>query len=162
MRKYNPANRSQLPAQVSARQRCLPTAAILFCMLIFLAAMPDARAVLSSLAGEKLLRFVAYALLSTLLYAGVSGSTVARALITLTLVGVMSGVEQAIHLMLPYHSANLLGWKFDMLVALTCVGMLMMLHPVFAERSTWQQIRPARIPTRSSLMRQLHERGDRQ
>jgi len=164
MRKHIPVTGSRYPTQsfikVSARQQRLLAAALLFGLLLALDAMPDLMAALSSFMGEKLLRFGAYAALSTLIYAGLSASPAARALITLGLAGVMRGVEEATQLMLPYHSANLLGWKFDMLAALTCVGMLMMLHPVVSEWFASQQLRPARIRTRpASIVQRVHRTG---
>lgn len=153
MRKHVPAIGSRYPTQASTtvppQQRCLISAAVLFATLLAFDAMPEALAAISAVMGEKLLRFAAYAALSTLLYAGLSGSPAARALITLVLAGVMRGVEEAIQLTLPYHSANLLGWKFDMLVSLTCVGMLMMLHPVASEWFASRQPRLVRIRARS-------------
>lgn len=144
---------------MSTQQRCLAMAAILFGVVLVLNALPQAMTVLAGAAGDKLPRFIAYALLSTLIYAGLSGSPASRAMLTLGLVGVMGAVEEAIQLMLPYHSANLLGWKFDMLVSLTCVGMLMMLHPVFSDWSASQRFRPARLRARSASMPQVHRRG---
>jgi hypothetical protein len=166
MRKHIPVTGSRYPTQsamkVSARQRCLIAAALLFGLLLVLDAMPNLLAALSSFTGEKLLRFSAYATLSILIYAGLSGSSAARALITLSLAGIMRGVEEATQLMLPYHSANLLGWKFDMLAVLTCVGMLMMLHPVVSEWFASQQLRPARIPIRPTSIRQRDQRRSMQ
>ncbi|MEC4721970.1 hypothetical protein RY831_22630 [Noviherbaspirillum sp. CPCC 100848] len=162
MRKRSLAVGSRYPTQrilrMSAQQRCLFSASIVFTTLLVLDAAPQAMTALSSIAEDKLLRFIAYALLSTLIYAGLAGSPASRAVKTLALVFVMGGVEEAIQLMLPYHSANLLGWKFDMLAALTCVGMLMMLHPVFSDWHASQRLRPARLRTRPEPMMQVQRR----
>lgn len=162
MRKRSLAAGSRYPTQrilrTSMQQRCLFSALTVSGMLLVLAAAPQATTVLSSLADSKLLRFAAYALLSTLIYAGLTGSPASRAMKTLALVFVMGGVEEAIQLMLPYHSANLLGWKFDMLAALTCIGILMLLHPVFSERSASRRLRPARLRTGPEPMMQAQGR----
>lgn len=162
MRKLTPAIGNRYPTRRAFRmplqQRCLISVAMLFGMVLALDAAPQAMTALSAIVGDKLFRFGAYASLSTLIYAGLNGTPASRALMALALVSVMRGVEEAIQLMLPYHSANLLGWKFDMLVTLTCVGMLMLLHPVFSNWHASQRLRPARQPSRSAQMRQVHQR----
>lgn len=124
-------------------QRSFLTAAIaFFCVMTAIGAVPDTASALSAVVYGKLLHFTAYALICTLAYTGLRGAPALRALRTLVFVFVLGSVNEMIQLLLPYRNPNWLDWKFDMLAALTCVGMLMLLHPVVTAR---QALRIARI-----------------
>jgi VanZ family protein len=119
----------------STRQRsCLIAALTFFCVMIAVGALPGSANALSAVIYDKLLHFSAYALLSTLVYAGLPGTPAARSLRTLAIIFVLGSIDEMIQLLLPYRNPNWLDWKFDMLAAMTCVGMLMLIHPVVTAR----------------------------
>ncbi|KRB70398.1 hypothetical protein ASE07_07205 [Noviherbaspirillum sp. Root189] len=138
-------------ASSSMSQRsCLIAAIAFFCVLVAIGAVSDTANALSAVFYDKLLHFTAYALISTLVYAGLRGAPAARALRTLAFIFVLGCIDEMIQLALPYRNPNWLDWKFDMLAALTCVGMLMLLHPVITARHALRieriNYRPARKP----------------
>jgi VanZ family protein len=126
--------RNDSSASQVMQHRCLAAAVVFFCMMTCIGALPGTTSAPSPLVFDKLLHFAAYAVLSTLLYAGLAGTPASRALRTLGLAFLFGSFNEAIRILLPYHSPNWLDWKFDMLAALTCVGILMLLHPVVGAR----------------------------
>lgn len=128
----------------------LSVAIAFFCVMVTVGALPGTANALSAIVYDKLLHFTAYALISTFVYVGMRGTPAARALRTMAFILVLGSIDELIQLLLPYRNPSWLDWKFDMLAALTCVGMLMLLHPVFTARSDANfertNNRPARKP----------------
>ena len=130
------------------QRHCLIAAIAFFCAMVAIGAVPGTADALSAVFYDKLLHFTAYALISTLVYAGLRGTPAVRALCTLAFIFVLGSIDETIQLLLPYRSPNWLDWKFDMLAALTCVGLLMLLHPVVTARQTLRIARIKRRPAR--------------
>lgn len=112
--------------------RCLLAALILFALMVAVGAVPGKAQALSAAVYDKLLHFAAYALLSGLVYGALSGRPAVRALRTLVVVGALGALDEAIQGLMPYRDANWMDWNFDMMAALTCVALLIMLHPLYS------------------------------
>ena len=145
-RKDNMGTNSSSMSQSS----CLVAAIAFFCVMVAIGAVPGTANAFSAVIYDKLLHFTAYALISTLVYAGLRGEPAARALRTLVFIFVLGSIDELIQLLLPYRNPNWLDWKFDMLAALTCVGMLMLLHPVVAARQALRIERVNHRPARKT------------
>jgi VanZ family protein len=112
-------------------RRCLQAAIAFFLLMVCIGAIPGKASAVADMIPDKLLHFVAYAVLSCLLYGGMAGSRAARALRTLCLIALLGALDEAIQWLMPYRNANLLDWKFDMLAAVSCVAFMMLMHPVY-------------------------------
>ena len=131
-----------------SQRSCLTAAIALFCVMAAIGNVPDTANALSAVIYDKLLHFTAYALISTLVYVGLRGAPAVRALRTLVFIFILASIVEMIQLALPSRNPNWLDWKFDMLAALTCVGMLMLLHPVITARQALRIERINHRPTR--------------
>lgn len=133
----------------SMQQRaCLIAAIAFFCVMVAVGTVPDNANALSAVIYDKLLHFTAYALLSTLMYVGLRGTPATRALGTLAFIFVLGSIDAMLQFILPYRTPNLLDWKFAMLATLTCVGMLMLLHPVVTARQALRSVRSSQRAVR--------------
>ncbi len=100
-------------------------------MVVF-GAVPGKASALSNAVYDKLLHFLAYAVLSSLLYLGFTGRPTTRALRTLVAAGTLGAMDEAIQMLMPYRDANWMDWKFDMIAALSCVTLLLFLHLLYS------------------------------
>jgi len=98
--------------------RCLIAALIFFTLMVAIGAIPGEAKILSDAAGDKLLHFSAYAFLSCLVYSGLTGSPVSRALRTQLAIVLLGGLDEAIQTFMPYRNANVTDWAFDIAAAL--------------------------------------------
>jgi VanZ family protein len=113
-------------------RRCLLAAAAFFVLTVCLGAVPGKASAFAEMIPDKLLHFVAYAILSCLLYGAVAGSRMVRAFRTFFLIASLGALDEAIQWHMPYRNANLVDWKFDMLAAVSSVAFMTLLHPVSA------------------------------
>ncbi|WP_460841447.1 VanZ family protein [Noviherbaspirillum agri] len=113
--------------------RCLMAAILLYVLMILIGSVPGEAEALSAVVYDKFLHFAAYAVLSGLLYVGLRGSPGSRALQTLVVTGLLGGLDEAIQSFMPYRHANWADWQVDMLAALSCVAMLILLHPLYLQ-----------------------------
>jgi hypothetical protein len=97
----------------------------------------------------------AVAFLSCLIYGGLEGNPLNRALCTLLLIGFLGALDEGIQSFMPYRTADLADWEFDMLAALCCVvplGLLHALHLSSAQRHPHPPLHPLKA-TQSERMR---------
>jgi len=144
---------SRLHATVSTvvtPARCLMAAILLYVLMVLVGAIPGKAEALSAAVYDKLLHFSAYAVLSGLLYAGLSGRPVPRALRTVIIAGALGALDEAIQSVMPYRHANWDDWRVDMLAALSCVALLIVLHPWYSQLDAWLARGRVGIPSAAS------------
>lgn len=128
----------QLPALNQALRRlitptrCLAVAFAFFALMVAIGAIPGNAKAASATIDDKVLHFVAYACLSGLIYGGLAGRLVSRAVRTLLAIALLGGLDETIQIFMPYRSADLADWEFDMLASLSCVVALTLLHMLSA------------------------------
>jgi len=132
MQRRNTGEHTGSSTAILTPKRCLIAAAAFYVLMIVVGAIPGNAEAMSNLVVDKLLHFAAYALLTGLLYAALPGEPPRRALWTLAIAASLGTLDEAIQALIPYRNANWIDWKFDMLASLTCVGILMVLHPLYA------------------------------
>lgn len=128
-------------------RRCLLAAVLMFILMVALGAIPGKAQELTSVVHDKLLHFLAYGLLSALIYGSLSGEPVERGLRTLIAIGTLGALDEAIQALLPYREASWLDWEVDMIAGLTCVVLLALRHSVyslFGQRNTVAKVHPDR------------------
>lgn len=108
-------------------RRCLIAATILYSLMIGLGSVPGNAQALSATVSDKLLHFFAYAALSALVYGGMPGGAITRGWCTTLAIGALGALDEAIQSLMPYREASWLDWQVDMLAALSCVSLLIML-----------------------------------
>ncbi|HZW12785.1 MAG TPA: VanZ family protein [Noviherbaspirillum sp.] len=116
--------------------RCLMAAALLYALMVLVGAVPGKAEAMSAAVYDKLLHFAAYAVLSGLVYLGLRGRPAPRALRTLIVTAVLGGLDEAIQSFMPYRHANWADWRVDMLAALSCVALMILLHPLYSQLAT--------------------------
>jgi VanZ family protein len=126
------AGTKQSPSQSKQKRitprRCLAVAFVFFALMVAIGAIPGEATALSATVPDKLLHFTAYASLTCLIYAGLTGRPLSRAMRTLLAIALLGGLDEAIQSFMPYRSADWADWEFDMLAALSCVVVLALLH----------------------------------
>lgn len=105
------------PSRLLERRQWLQAAFTFYTAMLALASLPDEAALAFSLVPDKLLHFIAYAVLTMLLFFGISGSFAARVTQVITLVTLLGALDEAIRHLLPYRSADLRDWEIDMIAA---------------------------------------------
>lgn len=130
MQHPHPQHPHQTLRAVITPKRCLIAACAFFALMVAMGAIPGEATALSAKVPDKLLHFTAYAGLSGLIYDGLAGGKTSRALRTLLLIALLGGLDEAIQSFMPYRSADLADWAFDMLAALSSVLLLRLLHIV--------------------------------
>jgi VanZ family protein len=105
----------------------LAAAAILFALMVAIGAIPGEAQALSAAFGDKLLHFCAYAILSVLIFSDSPGPARSRAIRTLLLIALLGSADETIQGFMPYRSADLLDWAWDMLAAGWSVASLLAL-----------------------------------
>lgn len=119
-------------------RHCLSAALVIFVLMVGIGALPGNALAMSTLVYDKALHLIAYAFLSGLLYAGLSGGLLSRAMRTLLVVGLFGAADEAIQAWLPYRTANWIDWEVDMLAAIfivTVAGLLHRLHRATANKN---------------------------
>jgi len=109
-------------------RHCLLAALVFFTLMVGIGALPGKAQALSNMVYDKLLHFIAYGLLTGLLYLGMRGRPLSRALRTVLAVALLGAADEALQAAMPYRQANWMDWKFDMLASLSCVLVLFLLH----------------------------------
>jgi VanZ family protein len=112
-------------------RRCLFAALTFFALMIAAGAIPGKAEAASSVVGDKLLHFIAYAVLTGLVFGATRAnllSTGQHALYTLLVIAVLGVVDESIQALLPYRNANWADWKIDMLASISCVALLVLLQ----------------------------------
>lgn len=101
-------------------------------LMIALGAIPGKAQALSTAVYDKLLHFLAYALLSSLVYSGLEGRPARRALRTVAIVGALGALDEMVQALMPYREANWIDWKVDMMAAVSSVLLLMLLFHFYS------------------------------
>lgn len=117
-------------------QRCLLVALAFFVLMLAIGAVPGNAKAASAVINDKILHFVAYASLSGLIYGGLTGRPLSRALRTLLVIGLLGGLDETIQSFMPYRSADWADWEFDTLAALSCVVVLALLHTLSTAKAS--------------------------
>lgn len=128
----HPQHHSQTLRTFITPKRCLMTACAFFALMVAIGAIPGEATALSAKVPDKLLHFTAYAGLSGLIYGDLAGGMASRALRTLLLIALLGGLDEVMQSFMPYRSADLADWTFDMLAALSSVLLLPLLSTVNA------------------------------
>lgn len=96
-------------------------AAFFFLSILVVGAIPGEAEMLAAKIPDKALHFFAYSFLSILIYASVSGGLLIKGLLTLAVIALLGGVDEALQSLMPYRSADLRDWQFDMFAAATSI-----------------------------------------
>lgn len=110
------------------RMRWLGALLFLFTLMVLLGAIPGQANALSDQFGDKTLHLAAYTVLGALCYRSWIASCTQRAILTLLVIAVLGLVDESIQYTLPYRSASLTDWCFDLLAALIAVVSLLLLE----------------------------------
>lgn len=108
--------------------RCLGIAFAFFTLMVLICAIPGNAKAASAIINDKILHFVAYGFLSCLIYGGLAGRLLNRAVRTVLAIALLGGLDETIQIFMPYRSADLADWEFDMLASLSCVAVPTLLH----------------------------------
>lgn len=111
-----------------SRMSCLVVALIIFFMMVVIGSLPGEANALSAVVPDKLLHFSAYAVMSGLIYSGLEGNKIRRAIATILLTGLLGGLDEGIQLFLPYRNAGIDDWGVDMLATFFSVSVLSIFH----------------------------------
>jgi VanZ family protein len=133
-------------------RRCLLLVLILFTAMIAIGSIPGKADALSSVVYDKLLHMLAYGMLAGLIYCGISGNRIARALCSVLAIAALGAADEAIQSLMPYRHANLQDWKFNMLGAFACVTFLSFRQPMRSQQET--------LATTSMLNTEEHRHRD--
>lgn len=107
---------------------CRWAAFAFFVLLVVIGSIPGKAEAVSAAVHDKLLHFVAYSVLTALVYGATVGGPLARSLITLGVVGLLGGLDEGIQSQLSYRNASWFDWQVDLLAALATVALLSTLH----------------------------------
>lgn len=118
---------------VMTPQRCLSAAILFFILMVVLGAIPGEAHALSEAVHDKLLHFLAYTVLSALIYASFTGQPATRAFRTVIIVGSLGALDEAIQALMPYRDANWMDWRADMMASLSSVTLLAFLHVLYSQ-----------------------------
>lgn len=134
IRKLRPKNhrlaskyRLSLPPDVFTPQRCQIIACVFFALMMLIGAIPGEAQVLSDAVGDKLLHLTAYSFLTCMIFGGLRGTIVSRALRTILMIGLLGGIDEAIQSFMLYRNANLNDLAFDMLAGCLTLTFLILL-----------------------------------
>jgi VanZ family protein len=130
-------------------QRCRSAAFVFFLLMVVIGAIPGEAQALSDAVGDKLLHLCAYSFLTCALFCGMPSSNDNRAWATVLLVGLLGGVDEAIQSFMPYRSASMTDWIFDMLAGGLTLAVLVAISNGKREmrlRQNRRVIRPAQRP----------------
>ena len=83
---------------------------------------------ISAHAGDKLLHLMAYSLMTFLSFQSITGSRIARILVSLLLIAGLGLIDEGIQYFLPYRNASLADWCFDIAAAVVVIFFLGLRH----------------------------------
>ena len=119
------------------RRYSLSAAMLFFVLMVAIGSIPGQAEALSAVTHDKFLHFAAYSVLSVLLYAGIRGSSLQRALGTLAGVALLGLLDETIQHFLHYRNSNVWDWLFNMLAAaLNVTACSVMQHLITIRRSS--------------------------
>lgn len=101
-------------------------AVLFFVVMVLVGTIPGYAKALSDATDDKLLHFCAYGVMSWLIFNGVRGVMLSRALRTLLLLAALGALDETIQSFIPYRTASVLDWYADMLAGLICVTVLVL------------------------------------
>jgi hypothetical protein len=122
-----PNKRYAVPPAFFTPQRCQIIACLFFGCMIMLGAIPGEATALSDAVGDKLLHLGAYSFLTCVLFVGMRGTVASRAFRTVMMIALLGGLDEAVQSFMPYRSASMNDWTFDMLAAGLTLTMLILL-----------------------------------
>ncbi|HVL74572.1 MAG TPA: VanZ family protein, partial [Noviherbaspirillum sp.] len=92
--------------------------------MIVLGSIPGQAESLSEVVHDKMLHFVAYGVLSVLVYGAVRGRLWVRGIGTIAVVGLLGAIDEGIQSFLPYRQASWADWQVDLIAALLTVTVM--------------------------------------
>jgi VanZ family protein len=101
----------------SLQRYCRAAAWLLFLLMVVIGSIPGKAEALSAVTHDKFLHFCAYSILSMLLYIGLGGAPLRRAVGTLFVIGALGLADETIQYFLPYRNSDASDWLFNMLAA---------------------------------------------
>jgi len=134
MKPAKPLQPKSLATLVHLRRYSLRIACFFFLLMVAVGSIPGKAEALSAATHDKLLHFVAYSVLSVLLYLGIPGSRWRRALGTLAGVAFLGLLDETIQHFLHYRNSDVRDWLFNMLAAALSVIACSVLHPLIGPR----------------------------
>lgn len=108
-------------------KRCQLIACLFFTGMVLLGAIPGEAQALSNAFGDKLLHFCAYALLTYVLFGGLTGTLSGRACQALLMIALLGGIDEVIQSFMPYRNASLIDWMVDIMAAGLTLAILIFL-----------------------------------
>jgi VanZ family protein len=119
-----------IPSLVSIKFRPLPLCLLFlfFVVMIIVGSVPGQANHLSAHVHDKLLHFLAYGLMSILSFQSITGSRIARTLVSLLLIASLGLIDESIQYFLPYRNASLADWCFDIATAIAVIFFLGLRH----------------------------------
>lgn len=113
------------PNAARLSMHCRTGAALLFALLVFFGTLPGAAIALSTVLPDKVLHFLAYGLLSALLYYAMPAlGPGMRVLATWFSIGLLGALDEAAQSFMPYRNAYLRDWLCNMAASLSCITLL--------------------------------------
>jgi VanZ family protein len=119
-----------IPSLVIIKFRPLPLCLLLLFFVIMISAgsVPGQANHLSAHAGDKLLHFMAYGLMTFLSFQSITGSRITRILVSLLVIASLGLIDEGIQYFLPYRNASLSDWFFDVAAAVVVTFFLGLRH----------------------------------
>ncbi len=119
-----------IPSLVIIKFRPLPLCLLLLFFVIMISAgsVPGQANHLSAHAGDKLLHFMAYGLMTFLSFQSITGSRITRILVSLLVIASLGLIDEGIQYFLPYRNASLSDWCFDVAAAVVVTFFLGLRH----------------------------------
>ena len=119
-----------IPSLVSIKFRPLPLCLLFlfFVVMIIVGSVPGQANHLSAHVHDKLLHFLAYGLMSILSFQSITGSRIARTLVSLLLIASLGLIDESIQYFLPYRNASLADWCCDIATAIAVIFFLGLRH----------------------------------
>lgn len=124
MNKPASAGAGGLLAFLLTPQNCRRAALVFFAAMVLAGSVPGQAEALTSVIYDKLLHFLAYSILSALVYCAVQGGPLRRMLLTLVGVALLGAADETLQALFSYRTASLLDWQIDMLAACVTVTLL--------------------------------------
>ena len=124
---------------MQVRWRWLGALLLLFLLMLMLGAIPGEANALSQQFGDKTLHLAAYTVLGLLCYRSWVARWRQRAALTVWVIALLGLIDESIQATLPYRSASLLDWCFDLLAALIAILTLSLLEPLITTRGAAEQ-----------------------
>jgi VanZ family protein len=128
LKNRNSTTLRRLASLALAPQTCRWTAFAFFAAMLLAGAIPGKAEALSAVIYDKLLHFIAYSILSALVYGALEGGLWRRALLAVAAIGLLGAFDEAVQALLSYRHGNLFDWQVDLLAACLTVGALSMLQ----------------------------------